>query len=126
MLILPITLEKSVILNPFVKTSAICSLVPTKGIHTIPSSSLSLMKCRSISTCLVLSCCTGLFAMLIAALLSQYNMMGLSKVIVLLGLEEKKCCLQLSVCDCDGCLDRIKGQRPKALVLRFCQPKPLN
>jgi hypothetical protein len=78
MLILSITLEKSVILNLFVKTSAICSLVPTKGIHTIPSSSLSLMKCRSISTCLVLSCCTRLFAMFIAALLSQYNMMGLS------------------------------------------------
>jgi hypothetical protein len=78
MLILSITLEKSVILNPFVKTSAICSLVPTKGIHIIPSSSLSLMKCLSISTYLVLSCCTGLFAMFIAALLSQYNMMGVN------------------------------------------------
>jgi hypothetical protein len=67
-----------VILNYFVKTSAICSLILTNDIHIMPSSSLSLMKCRSISTCLVLSCCIGLFAMFITALLSQYSIMGLS------------------------------------------------
>jgi hypothetical protein len=36
----------------------------------------SLIKKQPISTCLVLSCWTGLLAMLIADLLSQYNLEG--------------------------------------------------
>nr|KYP33573.1 hypothetical protein KK1_045571 [Cajanus cajan] len=39
---------------------------------------LSLMKYLSILMCLVLSCCTGLWAMLMADLLSQYSCTGLS------------------------------------------------
>jgi len=34
------------------------------------------MKCLSTSTCLVLSCCTGLCAMFIVDLLSQYSFIG--------------------------------------------------
>lgn len=42
----------------------------------------SLMKCLSISICFVLSCCTGSFAILIASLLSQNNLIGFLVVIL--------------------------------------------
>lgn len=62
--------------NPLVRISAVCCVVGTNGMQTTPASNFSLMKCLSISTCLVQSCCTGLCSMLIAALLSQYNFIG--------------------------------------------------
>jgi hypothetical protein len=40
----------------------------------IPYCSFSLIKCQSISTCLVQSCWIGLWAILITTLLSQYNL----------------------------------------------------
>lgn len=41
--------------------------------HSWPSVCFSFMKCLSIPKCFVLSSCTGLWAMLIATLLSQYK-----------------------------------------------------
>jgi len=46
--------------TPLVRTSANYNYDPTKGKEIIPASSFSLMKCLSISTCFVLSCCTEL------------------------------------------------------------------
>ncbi|KAL1531340.1 non-specific serine/threonine protein kinase [Salvia divinorum] len=58
-----------------VRISANCSSDQTNGNSIIPPSSFSLMKWRSTSTCLVLSCCTGFSDILIAALLSQNNLL---------------------------------------------------
>ena len=66
--------------TPFVKTSASCSLDAINRVQISPLSIFSLMKCLSISTCLVLLCCTRLWAMLTAALLSQYSLMGFSRL----------------------------------------------
>ena len=50
------------------------SFVETNGVQIWPLSSFSLMKCQSIPICSVLSYWTGLWAMLIVALLSQYSL----------------------------------------------------
>ncbi|RDY03702.1 hypothetical protein CR513_12679, partial [Mucuna pruriens] len=62
--------------NPLVKTSATWSFIGTCVVTTSPLFNFSLMKCQSISMCLVLSCWTGLWAILIAELLSQNNFIG--------------------------------------------------
>ena len=64
-----------------VNTSANCDLEAMNGVQITPSSIFSLMKCWSISMCFVLSCCTGLCAILIVTLLSQYNLAGSSTFI---------------------------------------------
>ena len=61
--------------NPLVKMSADCSVVGIYVIQICPLSIFSLMKCLSTSTCLVLSCRTGLCAIYIADLLSQYSLL---------------------------------------------------
>ena len=48
----------------------------TNGSLIVFFSKWSFIKWRSISTCFVLSCCTGLFAILTAAWLSQYKFIG--------------------------------------------------
>ena len=58
--------------------SANCNLDETKGVQMRPSSIFSLMKRLFTSTCLVRSCWIRLCAMLMAALLSQYSLMGSS------------------------------------------------
>ncbi|XP_042028301.1 uncharacterized protein LOC121784711 [Salvia splendens] len=58
-----------------VRISANCSSDRTNGNSMTPPSNFSLMKWRSTSTCLVRSCCTGFSDMLIAALLSQNNLL---------------------------------------------------
>ena len=62
--------------NPLVKMSADCSVVGIYVIQICPLSIFSLMKCLSTSICLVLSCRTGLCAIDIADLLSQYSFIG--------------------------------------------------
>ncbi|XP_057774225.1 uncharacterized protein LOC130993377 isoform X1 [Salvia miltiorrhiza] len=68
---------KTFVFTALVNMSANCSSDRMKGSSMIPLSSFSLMKCRSISTCLVLSCCTGFSDILIAALLSQKSRLPL-------------------------------------------------
>ncbi|RDY07787.1 hypothetical protein CR513_08048, partial [Mucuna pruriens] len=59
--------------SPLVKTSTTWSPVRTCVMTISPLSNFSLMKFLSISMCFVLSCQTGLWAILIAELLSQNN-----------------------------------------------------
>jgi len=59
-----------------VRMSANWSSDLTNGSSILLSSIFTLMKCLSISTCLVLSCCTGFSEILILALLSHFNRLG--------------------------------------------------
>lgn len=54
------------------------SFVGMKGMQICTFSNFSFTKCWLISTCFVLSCCIGLWAMFIAILLSQYNLIRVS------------------------------------------------
>lgn len=56
--------------------SSICCIVRTNNKHIALASSLSFMKCLSILTCFVFWCYTGFCAILMVALLSQYNFIG--------------------------------------------------
>ena len=60
----------------FVRIFANWSSDFTNGNFTILASSFSLIKCLSISTCLVRSCWTGFYAICIAARLSQYKLIS--------------------------------------------------
>ena len=60
----------------FVKMSASWSPVLTYGVQMMPLRSFSLINFLSISICFVQSCRIGLWAILIAALLSQNGLMG--------------------------------------------------
>lgn len=60
----------------FAKISAVWSSDFMHGIQITPISKFSFMKCPSTSICFVLSCCTGLCAILIAAFLSQNSYIG--------------------------------------------------
>ena len=62
--------------TPLVKTSASCNLEEINGVQIIPLTIFSFMKCLSILICFVLSYYTGLWAMLMVALLSWYNFIG--------------------------------------------------
>lgn len=64
------------LLNPFARIFAYCPWVEMYGVHMIPLSSFSLIKCWSISMCFVQSCWFRLWAILIADLLSQYSLIG--------------------------------------------------
>ena len=66
--------------SSLVKASTICGLEGMYKMHMLPPLNLSLMKCRSISTCLVLSFWIGLLTILITTLLSQksFNCVSLS------------------------------------------------
>ena len=64
--------------SPFVRTSINCFFVEIKGVQITPFFMFSTMKCLSTATCLVLSWYIGLWTMLIAALLSQYNFIEVS------------------------------------------------
>ena len=66
--------------KPFVSISANCLEEGVYRGQISPLSSFSLMKCQSISTCLVRSWWMGLWDIFIAAWLSQYNLMGPFKV----------------------------------------------
>ncbi|PON63608.1 hypothetical protein TorRG33x02_275870 [Trema orientale] len=68
--------SKTYLDSPFVKISVTCSFDGMYDMQITLLSNFSLMKCLSISTCFVLSCWTGLFAMLIAALLLLYSFIG--------------------------------------------------
>ena len=63
--------------NPLVRISTICYVLGTNDIQIVPLSIFSFMKCLSILTCLVQSYCIRFCAMLMAALLSQYNFIGM-------------------------------------------------
>ena len=63
--------------NPLVRISTICCVVGTNDIQITPLSIFYFMKCLSVSTCFVRSCYIGLCAMLMVALLSQYNFIGM-------------------------------------------------
>ena len=65
--------SKLVLKSPLVKISTICYVEGTKGMQIAPQSIFSFMKCLSISTCFMRSCCTRFCAILITTLLSQYN-----------------------------------------------------
>ena len=69
--------SKLVLKSHLVKISTICCVEGTKGMQIAPQSFFSFIKCLSISTCFMRSCCTGFYAILIAVLLSQYNFIGI-------------------------------------------------
>ena len=58
--------------TPLIRISAVCCVVGTNNMQMTHASNF-LIKCLSISACLVRSCYTRLCAMSIVALLSQYN-----------------------------------------------------
>lgn len=62
--------------TPLVNTSANCWSVVANDVHISPPSSFSQTKCRFTSMCLVRSCYTGLWEILMAALLSQYRLVS--------------------------------------------------
>ena len=61
---------------PLVKISIVCCVKGTKGMQIALQSIFFFMKCLLIFTCFVRLCCIGLCAILIIALLSQYNFIG--------------------------------------------------
>lgn len=64
------------LVTPLVKISVSCHSIVTNGVQISPHTNFSQMKCQYTSMCLVRSCCIGLCEMLMAALLSQYNLIG--------------------------------------------------
>lgn len=79
---LPVIVWDDRLLGPLVNIFVSCKLVGMYLIHIKPLFSFSLMKCLSTSTCLVLSYCTVLWAIIITNLLSRYKHMELSHFIL--------------------------------------------
>jgi len=106
--------------NPFVRMSATCCEEGTKGMQIRPVSTFSFMKCLSISTCLVRSCWTGFWEILIAALLSQYNFIG--RVIGSCNssriLLSHKICLRIRLCLDGYGIDKLTS--PLISYIRLC------